>query len=86
MKLGGLILSATAALLLSACHHEPVQSVEWYMAHNKERAATLERCQAMPKAEVATDANCSHAVAAVRKAEDHAKPWIDMPVSSGKEK
>jgi hypothetical protein len=56
------------------------------MAHNKERAATLERCRAMPKAELATDANCSHAVAAVRKAEDQAKPWIDMPVSSGKEK
>jgi hypothetical protein len=84
MKLGFLILSVTATLLLSACHHEPVQSVKWYMAHNKERAATLERCQAMPKAEVATDANCSHAIAAVHKADSQAKPWIDMPMNSGK--
>lgn len=84
MKPGILILSATATLLLSACHHEPVQSVAWYMAHNKERAATLEQCQAMPKAELATDANCSHAVAAVREADKQAKPWIDMPMNSGK--
>lgn len=84
MRTGVLILSASAALLLSACHREPVQTVEWYMAHNQERAAMLDRCRAMPKAEVATDANCSHAVAAVRKAEDQAKPWIDMPMPSGK--
>lgn len=84
MKRVWTLLMVAIGLLIAGCHGNTVQSVDWYMAHDTARKAMIQKCQAMPKAEVSTNANCSHAVAAVRKAENQAKPWINMPMKPNK--
>lgn len=81
MKTISAIAVIGTALLLSACHQETVQSVEWYMAHDQERAAMLEKCKAMTVAQSLADENCAHVDAAIKRADTDAKPWRSMPMS-----
>jgi hypothetical protein len=55
------IIALAGILGLSACGTEgPVQTVDWYKAHDVERKAMLERCHANP-GELAMTPNCINA-------------------------
>jgi len=55
------VLALAAIVGLSACSKgEPVQTVEWYKAHDAERKTMVDRCHADP-GELAVTANCVNA-------------------------
>ncbi|MEO5831020.1 MAG: EexN family lipoprotein [Rhodanobacter sp.] len=55
------VVALTAMVGLSACGKtEPVQTVDWYKAHDAERQAMVDRCHANP-GELAMTPNCINA-------------------------
>ena len=59
-----LYLSLVAAAVLAGCgENTPVQTADWYKAHDKERREMLAKCKASP-GELAASPNCVNARAA----------------------
>lgn len=64
-----LLVIAAMAALAACASKEPVQSADWYKAHDVERTAMVQRCAANP-GELAQTPNCVNATAAA-----NAKTW-----------
>jgi predicted Fe-S protein YdhL (DUF1289 family) len=59
-----LVLSLVVAAVLAGCgENTPVQTADWYKAHDKERLEMLAKCKANP-GELAASPNCVNARAA----------------------
>lgn len=72
------LLAALAMASLAACSSkEPVQTVDWYKAHDAERTAMVARCNANP-GELADTPNCVNATDAA-----NAKTWASSGGISG---
>lgn len=63
-----LALSLVVAAVLAGCGEtsEPVQSVDWYKAHEAERTAMIAKCKANP-GELAAAPNCINATQAANE-------------------
>ena len=58
------LLLAAVAMLLAACNdNTPVQTVDWYKAHEAERTATIAKCMTNP-GELDASPNCINATTA----------------------
>lgn len=57
------IALVVAAFLTGCAENTPVQTVDWYKAHEVERTAMIAKCQANP-GELGTSSNCINAIAA----------------------
>lgn len=61
----------------------PVQTVEWYITHDTERLAMIEKCKNNP-GELELSANCLNAQAAADKKDLSRRGWIRPNVESAK--
>jgi hypothetical protein len=71
-----LAIALTATVLLAGCGEDKkteaqpvVQTADWYLQHEPERKAMVEKCKANP-VELADDLNCKNA-----KSADASAPW-----------
>ncbi len=62
------LLSASSIGFLAACQ-KPVQTVDWYREHDKDREVMIAKCNANP-GELADDPNCINAKKASTLIED----------------
>lgn len=60
MKKLSSLLFFSAVVLVGCGEKTPVQTVDWYKAHNAERLAMIEKCAANP-GELAASPNCINA-------------------------
>jgi len=66
-----------SAVFLAACGDD-VKSVEWYMEHEEEQMAMLEKCERLTLAEFSADKNCAHANAAMIEADNNKSDFFDL--------
>ncbi|OLK23340.1 EexN family lipoprotein [Xanthomonas oryzae] len=78
------IVLVVAAVLAGCGENTPVQTVDWYKAHDTERKAMIAKCKADP-GELAASPNCINAQQAQNEKELSRRGFLKLPpVNAGK--
>ncbi|WP_194704410.1 EexN family lipoprotein [Xanthomonas phaseoli] len=78
------IVLVVAAVLAGCGESTPVQTVDWYKAHDTERKAMIAKCKANP-GELAASPNCINAQQAQNEKELSRRDFLKLPpVNAGK--
>jgi len=78
------IVLVVAAVLAGCGENTPVQTVDWYKAHDTERKAMIAKCKANP-GELAASPNCINAQQAHNEKELSRRDFLKLPpVNAGK--
>lgn len=74
-----LTLVLVVAAVLSGCdENTPVQTVDWYKAHDTERAEMIAKCKSSP-GELAASPNCINAQKAQNEKDLSRRGYLDLP-------
>ncbi|EGB7423300.1 EexN family lipoprotein [Escherichia coli] len=78
------IVLIVAAVLAGCGENTPVQTVDWYKAHDTERKAMIAKCKANP-GELAASPNCINAQQAQNEKDLSRRGFLKLPpVDAGK--
>lgn len=78
------IVLVVAAVLAGCGENTPVQTADWYKAHDTERKAMIAKCKADP-GELAASPNCINAQQAQNEKELSRRGFLKLPrVNAGK--
>ncbi|EBR8339490.1 hypothetical protein DOC43_23920 [Salmonella enterica subsp. enterica serovar Agona] len=78
------IVLVVAAVLAGCGENTPVQTVDWYKAHDTERKAMIAKCKANP-GELAASPNCINAQQAQNEKDLSRRGFLKLPpVDAGK--